>query len=1239
MAAIAAPAPAASGPSALDLPTITGLTLTGVLGAGGCATVYAARDDRGADVAVKVARTRDPVTVARFAAEARALALVGAPRVPRLLGCAETAARHPCLILERLDGIDLAGWLAARTSPPPAAVWIPIAVRLGAALTALHRVGLVHRDLKPENVFVRPDGEVTLIDLGLVAGVAGAAVTRTGDALGTSTYASPEQLRGEPVTAAADIYALGVILYELATLRVPFVGDAPAIEHAHLTRRPPAPGEHHPEAARFDAAILACLRKQAAERPADVVTALAALVTAVGATPGAPAPRTRRAHVTLQTHGARPVALVGVRTGRVDVLATLARRHGGVVARVLPGAGVIAMLDGDAPLERALAAAGGAPAGAVVHLARLGVRVDPGRAEPRLFGAALDEPTAWWPAGPIEGVLVTAAAAPLLAGRVRPATIAGFHEPAERGPLVELYGREPLVAALTVTLAGPRSQPYLQTLIGAPGVGKSAVAATVAARLGEAGGGVIVARPTLGGAGPDAVVAFAAAVLGVAAATAAGAACERLLGAERGAAIWATLQAPALVRRPLDVARALAAILIAVAPAAVVVDDAQQLPIEVLDAIELATATATATVAVLVVATPRLLELRPRWGARAWDAAQLTLPPLAAPAAAALLRAQLAPATRIANATIERLVAWAGGVPQQLVDLARTLRQAGAIRQHPGSDEWYLASDRIADLPADARAQWLAGRELAALTPELAELARMCAVLGDAATIDEVAAIAPSVPLAAALDARAGLEALVAAGLLIERAGRFGFRQAALQEACYAQCDAASRAAVHAQAYRYWLSAPCADALARVVRLAHHGARGGHVAEARAGYLALGADALSRHAYDEAAQHYDAALELCAAGDDHVRMMALGARATARRHLTHYEAARADIVAARALAEALGDRLAVVEALVAESAVCDFLQRYGEAAELAEAAAQRAPAALPPLLQARLANWLGVARFHQHRDAEALDLLSLAIALGGALGDHESEVGASLIAAHAYQRLGRPAAGLALLERVIARCREVGDYFHLACAHSNRVATWRELGESTRAAADLEAVVAIARDCGFALLEAAGLANLAEHLCWQGCLDEALAASRAAHAQSVRRFRDQPLAIVSLYHAQLLALAGHDAEVRAVVRELGAVDLSEPSVAIMHRAVAVALDAPAGADGAWAAVHAEAERLGAGLQPVEMRWLEARCRRRAGDDAGASTAYAVAIARAAPTAPAMAAAIARDRDAHRTRSP
>jgi hypothetical protein len=155
------------------------------------------------------------------------------------------------------------------------------------------------------------------------------------------------------------------------------------------------------------------------------------------------------------------------------------------------------------------------------------------------------------------------------------------------------------------------------------------------------------------------------------------------------------------------------------------------------------------------------------------------------------------------------------------------------------------------------------------------------------------------------------------------------------------------------------------------------------------------------------------------------------------------------------------------------------------------------------------------------------------------------------------------------------------------------------------------------------LLEAAGLANLAEQRCWNGRLDEALVASAAAHQQSVRRFREQPLVVVSLYHAQLQVLAGSDDEARATLAELGAIDDADPSNALMRDAIRLAL----GEGGDWDALHVRAATLANGLQPVEMLWLDGRRALAAGDAERARQQLARAAATATADAPLMARAI------------
>ncbi|WP_437679506.1 serine/threonine-protein kinase [Sorangium sp. So ce131] len=226
-----------------------------LLGSGGVGHVYladrAARPHDGAAsrVAVKVLRAElrdDPLLVARFEREADAASRVRHPNVLRVEAL-ERDGDAPCFAMELLVGLDLADTLTfARSLVPSRAV--RIAADVAAGLEAAHRAGVIHRDVKPENVFLvhAADGReiVKLLDFGFafIEGQ-GALLPRV---VGTPEYMAPEQAQGAPAAPAADVYALGIVLYEMLAGRVPFQGPYPAIAEQH--GREPAPPMHrlHP---------------------------------------------------------------------------------------------------------------------------------------------------------------------------------------------------------------------------------------------------------------------------------------------------------------------------------------------------------------------------------------------------------------------------------------------------------------------------------------------------------------------------------------------------------------------------------------------------------------------------------------------------------------------------------------------------------------------------------------------------------------------------------------------------------------------------------------------------------------------------------------------------------------------------------------------------------------------------------------------------------------------------------
>jgi serine/threonine protein kinase len=218
------------------------------LGEGGMGTVYRARDTRlNRDVAIKVLPAdvaHDDERLARFRREAQVLASLNHQHIAQIHGIEETASDVPgragtlALVMELVDGDGLDVRLKNGALPVPEA--IAIARQLANALDAAHSAGIVHRDLKPANIKVRPDGTVKVLDFGLAkafsavddelvppsgATVTSPAMTMAGVILGTAAYMSPEQARGKPVDKRTDIWAFGVVLYEMLCGRRPFDGE------------------------------------------------------------------------------------------------------------------------------------------------------------------------------------------------------------------------------------------------------------------------------------------------------------------------------------------------------------------------------------------------------------------------------------------------------------------------------------------------------------------------------------------------------------------------------------------------------------------------------------------------------------------------------------------------------------------------------------------------------------------------------------------------------------------------------------------------------------------------------------------------------------------------------------------------------------------------------------------------------------------------------------------------------
>ena len=252
-----------------------------LLGKGGMGAVYLADDEVLHElVALKVISSAyaadESAMIARFRREASAARKVSSPQVIRIHDLGEARPGLLYLSMEYFSGRTLADVIAQRGVVPMKDVE-DILQQIGAGLEAAHQAGVIHRDLKPSNVLIGERGAVKLIDFGLATTLVGDQLTATGAILGTPHYMAPEQVRGKPVDARSDIYAFGALAYHLVTGRPPFAGDnAIAIGFAHISETPEAPHVLRKDCPpKLDAAIMAALAKNPADRPASAKAFLA----------------------------------------------------------------------------------------------------------------------------------------------------------------------------------------------------------------------------------------------------------------------------------------------------------------------------------------------------------------------------------------------------------------------------------------------------------------------------------------------------------------------------------------------------------------------------------------------------------------------------------------------------------------------------------------------------------------------------------------------------------------------------------------------------------------------------------------------------------------------------------------------------------------------------------------------------------------------------------------------------
>lgn len=312
------------------------------LGEGGMGTVYKVRHitlDR--SFAMKVLR-RDLATDAnlakRFLQEARTTAAIKHPAVVAITDFGEMEDGIPYFVMELLEGETLATRIRARGPLPPRTA-TRIAKQIAEGLGASHAAGVIHRDLKPDNIFLvgervgkGPEDEIRIVDFGAAKVIGGSKLTRPGIVFGTPYYMSPEQASGQTIDARADVYSLGILLYEMVTGRVPFEADTyMGVLTKHMFQAPARPVVPAGiELGDLEAVVMRALQKDPSHRYGSMAEVIRALEQADAARPAGPSP-----------HGLAPKATLKLPSmstaDRIELsvnqrVAAEARRKRGIVA-------------------------------------------------------------------------------------------------------------------------------------------------------------------------------------------------------------------------------------------------------------------------------------------------------------------------------------------------------------------------------------------------------------------------------------------------------------------------------------------------------------------------------------------------------------------------------------------------------------------------------------------------------------------------------------------------------------------------------------------------------------------------------------------------------------------------------------------------------------------------------------------------------------------------------------------
>ncbi len=484
------------------------------LGRGASKEVYLAYDerlDRDVALAIVVGAASSDGARARVAREAQVTGRLGDhPNIVTVYDVGELDG-VAYLVLRAMAGGSLAA--ALRRERPSLADVLRIGREIALALGHAHAHGVVHRDVKPDNIWLAADGSAALGDFGIAHREGAERLTAEGVVVGTVRYLAPEQIRGDEVGPASDLYALGVTLYELVTGRPPFTAEDPAhVLTQHLTAAPLAPSQLEPSVpAALDSLILQLLAKAPERRPASATAvgeALAALAASPAAARSAPTPSVatppsadgaaRRVVTVLaaRVEGSDPEALHGV----FERCSSVIERHGGTVERYL-GDALVCFFGLDASHDDDALRATRAAVELRAQTAELRLGIETGEvflaAGPRgatITGAAITNAERLAERATVGEILlgddvrhVVGAEASIEPASGRLLELAREQPALLRAPATPFVGRGPELELLREAFARVRSERAcrLVTVAGPPGIGKSRLAGEFIAAIGD----------------------------------------------------------------------------------------------------------------------------------------------------------------------------------------------------------------------------------------------------------------------------------------------------------------------------------------------------------------------------------------------------------------------------------------------------------------------------------------------------------------------------------------------------------------------------------------------------------------------------------------------------------------------------------------------------------------------------------------------------------------------------------